>query len=268
MPVITIATPFNIDLEFKLATLPRRAQAWAVDMVIICAYYYLMLRIVYPLFDMSENVSTAAELFFLVIPVMIYQLAFEIFMNGQTIGKRLVGIKIIDREGQEPTWGQYIIRWMLCIGNLFIYILPKYLLETPAILFVFLLIYLPDVIVLLISRKWQRIGDLAAGTVVIDARYKADITQTIYQEIEVKDYVPVFPQVMRLSDRDINGIRNLISDTRPGKDAEAYMYQVVDKIKSVLKIETEIDGFDFLQQLLHDYNYITSRNSGGDRVKG
>ena len=261
MPIITITTPFNIDLEFRVAAFGKRVGAWIVDVVVICLYYYVMLRLLYPLLGMDEDVRTATSLLIIVIPVLAYQLSSEIFFNGQTIGKRLVGIKVIDKGGQEPTWGQYIIRWMLCIGNLYIYTIPFLMMQSVALIFVFAIIYLPDAIVVLVTKNSQRIGDLAAGTVVIDTSYVTSITETIYQEIEVQDYKPLFPQVMRLTDRDINGIRNLLDVKRPGRDSEAYMYQVVYKIKNVLKIESDINGYDFLQQLLHDYNYITSKEN-------
>jgi uncharacterized RDD family membrane protein YckC len=260
MSVITIGTPFNIDLEFRIAAFGRRFMAWLVDIVIICLYYYLMLRFIYPLLRDRENgLTTAALLFVIVIPVLLYQLLFELFFNGQTLGKMALAVKVIDTEGREPTWGQYIIRWMLCLGNLFLYIVPYLILQSPIAMVGFMVLYLPDFICMMVSARSQRIGDLAAGTVVIDKNYKASIHETIYLEIEDTHYQPVFTQVMRLNDRDINGIRNLINVQKPGKDTEVYTQQVVDKIKTVLNIESYLDGRDFLEQLLRDYNYYTTK---------
>ena len=258
MAIITVGTPFNIDLEFKIAAFGKRVLAWSVDVIIICIYFFLMLKFIYPLLDMDENIRTAAGYLILVIPVMIYQFSFEIFLNGQTLGKKITGIKIIDKEGNEPTWGQFIIRWMFCLGNLTIYSMPFYMMQSVFFIFGFMIFYVPDVITMLISPKSQKIGDLAAGTVVIDARYKANIAETIYKEVEVINYKPMFPEVMRLTDRDINGIRNMLDIKRTGRDADLYTMQVVDKIKFVLKIQTDMYGYDFLQQLLHDYNFLAS----------
>jgi hypothetical protein len=69
----------------------------------------------------------------------------------------------------------------------------------------------------------------------------------------------VFPQVMRLTDRDINGIRNLINSKQTGKDPEMYTAQVAEKIKKVLSLETSLEPHDLLVQLLKDYNYYTAR---------
>ena len=258
MAIITISTPFNIDLEFKIAAFSKRLLAWVIDIMAICAYYYLMLRFIYPLFVKGEGISTAASLFVIIIPVLLYQLFFELFLNGQTLGKMGAGIKVIDIDGREPTWGQYIIRWILCIGNLFVYIVPYIIMRSPLAMIFFMIVYLPDFLSVVISAKSQRLGDFAAGTVVIDKSYKANINETIYLQIENNNYQPVFPQVMRLNDRDINGIRNLIRQQRNAKDTEVYMQQVVDKIKKILSIESDMHGYDFLEQLLMDYNYYTT----------
>jgi len=260
MAAIIISTPFNIDLEFRTASINKRLLAWAIDILIISLYYYLMLRFIYPILGMEQAIDTAAELFIIIIPVLLYQLSFELFMNGQTIGKKLTGIKVIDREGQEPTWGQYIIRWLLCVGNLFIYIIPYLLLRAPVALLFFMVLYLPDFLCVVISARSQRIGDLAAGTVVIDKNYASNIQETIYLDIEPESYQPVFPAVMRLTDRDINGIRNLISNRRTSRDSAIYMAQVMEKIKKVLSIESDMEPLDFLQQLLQDYNYYTQNS--------
>ena len=255
MALITINTPFNIDLEFKVATFGKRFVSWFIDITIISLYYWLM-SLALPRLVKGD----IGSLFLLVFPVALYQLAFEMFFNGQTIGKKLTGIKIIDKEGQQPVFWQYVIRWMLNIGNITIYLIPKIYFTAPLALIGFLFLYIPDAIVMLATFKSQRIGDLAAGTVVIDANYKPDISTTIYQEIEVKDYTPLFPEVMRLSDRDINGIRNLLDNKyRSGDSAQRYKLQVVMKIKRVLGVTSDLDPDSFLQQLLFDYNFLTSK---------
>lgn len=257
MASITIGTPFNIDLEFKTAAVGKRLLAWFVDITIICIYYVLVMLFIFPMFGINEGVGTAAVLFMVVIPVLLYQLLFELMMNGQTLGKKLAGIKVIDTQGREPTWGQYIIRWILCIGNLFIFIIPYFILSNPFLMLVFMIVYLPDFLSVIISAKGQRLGDFAAGTVVIDSNYRSNINETIYLEIDAKVYEPLFPEVMRLSDRDINGIRNLLQIKNRNRETDSYIVDVAQKIKNVLAIESDLYPLDFLEQLLKDYNYYT-----------
>ncbi|PQJ09849.1 hypothetical protein CJD36_018160 [Flavipsychrobacter stenotrophus] len=259
MPIITISTPFNIDLEFKVATFGKRVLAWLVDILVIFTYYYLTIEFIVPLFPDNDKLKFVLEMALFSLPVLSYQLVFEILFNGQTIGKRVAGIKIIDSQGKEPTWGQYIIRFVLGLGNYFIYIMPFLIMQDPRLIFSLMFFYIPDVITFMVTPRSQRVGDLAAGTVVIDAGYKPNINETIYKEIEVTNYTPLFPQVMRLTDRDINGIRNLLDVKRERKENDDYMLKVVAKIKSVLSIDTHIGGYDFLEQLLYDYNYLAGK---------
>lgn len=260
MAIVTIGTPFNIDLEFKTASIGKRMLAWLTDIVIISFYFYMMLKFVYPLFEMGEALSTSAFLL-IIVPILFYQLMFELLFNGQTLGKKLVGIGVIDIEGKEPSIGQYLLRWILCLGNLFVYIIPYLLLVSPVALVFCLFLYLPDFLTVVIAKKSQRLGDLAAGTVVIDKKYRPSIDETIYLHIENKNYQPQFPQVMKLTDRDINGIRNLLNVKSTSKDTVNYTLQVVSKIKTVLGIESDMDPELFLQQLLWDYNYYTAKNT-------
>jgi hypothetical protein len=126
-------------------------------------------------------------------------------------------------------------------------------------LFFTFVIYLPDILCIAISKKSQRLGDLVAGTVLIDQRARTSIHETIYLEIEDKNYTAKYPEVMRLSDRDINGIRNLLAMKTGSKDVEAYMIDVAHRIKEVLKIQSDMHAKDFLQQLLTDYNALTRK---------
>jgi hypothetical protein len=97
---------------------------------------------------------------------------------------------------------------------------------------------------------------LAAGTVVVDTKYKMDIQETIYVEVDTTVYEPRYPQVLKLSDRDISGIRNLLSG-KITKESENYMYRVAYRIEEVLQVKMNGDPDFFLQTLLKDYNYLT-----------
>lgn len=265
MALFTVSTPFNIDLEFSLAAFHKRMFAWLIDMLLIFLYSYIMLFFVYG--NMSDNlesysdrfkVQTVLELLTIAIPVMLYHLLFEIFMNGKSPGKWLLGIKVMNKEGAAASFSQLVLRWILCLPNYFllavIYVVqPAYLLAVAMVLGI---AALPDVISIAVSTNSQRLGDLAAGTVVVDTRYKMNIAETIYMEVDDQDYKPLFPQVLKLSDRDINGIRNLL-DGKVTRDSENYVLRVAYRIEEVLHIKMNGDPLFFLQTLLKDYNYLT-----------
>jgi hypothetical protein len=80
---------------------------------------------------------------------------------------------------------------------------------------------------------------------------------TVFMET-ADDYKPVFPAVMKLSDKDINSIKQILETTRRSQNYY-YANRVAAKIKSILKIETDLDAFDFMEILLKDYNHLSSK---------
>lgn len=259
MAVITVETPFNIELEFKIAEFQKRLGAWFIDLSLIITYFFLVLTFFIKYLHFDNDLDVGIIYFIYILPVLVYQLFFEIFMDGQTLGKKLLGIKIISTDGRGATWGQFFLRWILCPGNLYIYVAPK-ILVNPIEMLSFLFLYLPDFLSVVISARSQRLGDLAAGTVVIDKKYVPNINETIFHEIDNKSYIPLFPQVMKLSDTDINRIKDLIS-AKPSKVTDLYMIEITDKLKSRWGITSDLHAKDFLHQLISDYNYITSTRS-------
>jgi hypothetical protein len=72
------------------------------------------------------------------------------------------------------------------------------------------------------------------------------------------NYVPSFPQIMQLSDKDINAIKSILETAR--KKGDFHMAEAAaTKIRSHLKIESGMPAFDFLDVLLKDYNYLSTK---------
>jgi hypothetical protein len=112
-----------------------------------------------------------------------------------------------------------------------------------------------DIVLVVSSRKGQRVGDVLARTILIRTSRKASIEETVFREVS-DAYTPVFPQIMQLSDRDINAIKNILETARKKGDYEMAA-TASDKIKNHLKIETSMQPFEFLDVLLKDYNYLS-----------
>jgi len=266
LSILTVNTPFNIDLEFSLAPFVRRALAWLLDYLIIILYSYaIIFLIVGTTIDLDgrdvENILTwqwIAVGVLITIPVMFYHLIFELVLNGRSPGKMLMGLQVMNIEGASPTLSQYVLRWMLCAPNYMVAGLV--LMANPLMLFMMTMflgfIYLPGIIAIAVTAKSQRLADLAAGTVVVDVRRKINISETIYVAVDEEDYTPLFPQVLTLSDKDLNGIRNLLS-TKPSKERDNYMLRVAYRIEEVLQVKMNGEPVIFLQTLLKDYNYLT-----------
>jgi uncharacterized RDD family membrane protein YckC len=273
MGAIKVPTNFNIELEFEVPEFYRRLIALLID--VLLQYFYL--RIAFLIYNSivsktdNFNNDTQHDLWsvqwLLLLPIMFYHLVLEITMNGQSFGKKIMGLRVVDENGGKPSVSQFIIRWLLRISDLWIVQILLYLFYVAAtndiiggaeilILVLFAFGFLVTDIVLVVSaKKGQRIGDILAKTIIISIRTKSNIEETVFQEV-ADNYVPSFPRIMQLSDRDINAIKSILETARKKGDnnlAEA----AATKIKSHLKIESTMPAFDFLDVLLKDYNYLS-----------
>ncbi len=272
MAVIKVPTNFNIELEFEIPEFYRRFLALLVDIVLEFFYYLIISRVYYTIWSNSgddEGVSHnlwALQLI-LVAPIMIYHVICEITMNGQSIGKKLAGLRVVDEYGGKASISQYVIRWLLRLSDVWIVSLLLYIAANPditgmdpvnlfAILFglAFLAV---DIVLVVSSKKGQRIGDILAKTILIRINTKSNIEETVFQEV-ADNYVPSYPQIMQLSDKDINAIKSILETARKKGD---YMMaeSACAKIKSHLRIESALSPFDFLDVLLKDYNYLSTK---------
>src|SRR5262249_4036863 len=121
---------------------------------------------------------------------------------------------------------------------------------------VFVLAYfVADIILVVSTKKSQRIGDILAHTILIRTNTRASIEETVFQEV-ADSYTPSFPEIMRLSDKDINAIKSIL-ETAKRKGDYAMAGTASEKIKAHLKIDSQMSPFDFLEVLLKDYNYLS-----------
>jgi uncharacterized RDD family membrane protein YckC len=158
--VLTIETPELLELRLPLAGFGPRALAWVIDSLIIGVGSIILFGLVIAalagsLFGRGADNSHAMLVFMVLLGVValfgpvIYYVLFEYFWNGQTLGKRWLGIRVIRRGGLPLGFGQVLIRNLLRIID-----------------------YLPSnglagLIAFFVTKYQQRIGDLAADTVVV-----------------------------------------------------------------------------------------------------
>ena len=118
------------------------------------------------------------------------------------------------------------------------------------------LFFIPAFFSVILSERSQRVGDIVAGTIVIDTKPSTSWQDTIFTEVETS-YKPRYSQVMQLSDRDINTLKSIIETVRKKDDYEL-AFRISDRIQSKLQIQSNQDPYDFLQTLLKDYNYYST----------
>jgi uncharacterized RDD family membrane protein YckC len=259
MASVQINTVFNIDLEFEIAPFHKRLLAYLIDFIFLIMYIYAMKTLLYDGLNMGKG-NMGVDIIIISLPMLLYSLVTEVTMNGQTLGKRVMSIRVISLNGSEPTAGQYILRW---ITKFFEWpFLFGYIYFFDAMLFVYIIITgllgIGVLIAISLSPKSQRLGDIAAGTVVIDAKSDLSVHDTVFMNIDNQNHQVLFPQVMRLSDNDINTIKNVVTQARKRRNDELCV-RVEYKIKNVLQIESNLSTLGFLEKLLEDYNYLATK---------
>jgi hypothetical protein len=176
-------------------------------------------------------------------------------MNGQSVGKKVMNIRVFSAGGGQPSLSQYLIRWLFRTIDFPIWIVPAIFERVlPWWCAAFLL---EGIACVLISRHSQRFGDLVAGTIMIDIKTSTSWEDTVFTELD-SGYQPRFPQVMQMSDKDINTLKSIIGTVKRRSDYDLSI-RIGERIKSKLHIESDQDSLEFLETLLKDYNYYATR---------
>jgi uncharacterized RDD family membrane protein YckC len=260
MSIIQIGTPFNIDLEFEIAEFHKRLFAYLIDFVLLIIYLYSMKTLLYKGFGLDSEAGLGLDVLVVSTPMFLYSLLTELWMNGQTIGKKIMNIRVISLEGGEPTLGQYLTRWIMRFWEwpfLFGYIAFSQF-EIIAYIMATGFAGIAVVVIIAVSGKSQRLGDMSAGTVVVNTKTNLSLHDTVFMQVTSTDYKVMFPEVMRLSDRDINTIKSVV--TQANKKGNYDMCnRVAMKVQDVLKVQTSLYANDFLEKLLEDYNYLATK---------
>src|SRR6476620_10671888 len=113
MSIIRIMTNFNIELEFPAAPFHRRLFAWIIDIIMLCFYGWLSVQLISWFDSNIGNRSSFAIFIFLLIPLLTYHLICEATMNGQSFGKKLMRIRVVNENGGQPGIGQLTVRWLI-----------------------------------------------------------------------------------------------------------------------------------------------------------
>jgi uncharacterized RDD family membrane protein YckC len=252
MNTINIPTFLNIDLVFSSSNAGRRYGAYAIDWAVKIGYVFLMTSV------LSLNIERINSFFAFVMfcPFFFYTFLFEWLNSGQTIGKKLLGIRVINTTGGEPSVGQCGIRWMFLFADAYGLILMVFI--SPV--FAGFAAFGPLVGALLIgmSKKGQRLGDIAAQTYIVSVKEDHySIDDTIYAYATNRStYTAKYPEVLKLSDKDMTIIQTLLEKAQDQIDYEL-AGKLATHVKKVLKIESDEDNYVFLKTLLKDYNHLS-----------
>jgi len=241
MSKLQINTTQNVNLDYKIVGIGERILAFLIDGFILYLYAVLVQAIgsaIGYVFDDSWTQIGLVGLIFL--PAMFYSLMMHSLFNGQTVGKLLLKIRVVRLDGAPVHWSNLLVRWMLRFVDIWIFLGSVGLLT------------------ILFTDKKQRLGDAAAGTVVISTKNKVKISHTILEEVE-ETYVPKFTNVTLLTDKDIRLIKETYIIARKSQDYMT-LKALRDKVESLLHSNSELYDIQYLDTVLKDYNFFTQKS--------
>jgi len=235
MDRIEVTTSHNIVVRFELASLLQRMIASILDFIIL-----IMFTILINFLGLTSGSSVFYWL--LIFPVWsFYHLAFEIFNNGQSLGKKILKIRVVSLEGRTAKVNDYLIRWVFRL----IEVLPS--LGTVAMIFISS------------SHKNQRIGDILANTSVVKQRNENNIQLSSIQNIDSEQEM-MYPGITQFSDKDMLLVKEAINRyiKNPHSENKTVLNELTSKIAERLQIDPKgLQQLGFLKRVLYEYVLLT-----------
>lgn len=238
MSQTNIITGQYVRISQSPASIILRIAAWIIDIVILTIYSTGVTYII----SNARNVFLEKDLFLFVFllviffPVISYQLLCEVFFNGQSIGKRVMKIRVVKKDGSVPTLGDYVMRWLL-------FIVDGPIMGCLGVLFI------------IISKNNQRLGDMTAGTMVIKlnsySRNRVSLTEFGYVS---KNYRPYFPQAADLTLKQADVIKRCLQSENQQRITR--ISRLAQKVRTVFGVSNgRMSDEQFLRTILHDFQY-------------
>lgn len=235
---LQIQTTQNVAITFEPADPVTRCWAGLIDLLVGVAYIFAVIMVLSSYFTTAHlRESTMITIVLIAsLPYFLYDFLSEVFMNGQSFGKRAMKIRVMRLDGTEPRIGDYALRWL--IG------LIEFKLTTCSL----------AALALLFSRSGQRLGDRVAGTTVVKVAPQARLRDTIYSNVN-PNYNPTYPSAEHLEPEVLELIREVIRDRDLRNDRQV-VRTLATAVRDRMEVTPAESPLDFLRVVLKDYNAL------------
>jgi len=237
MEQVRIQTSQNVGIDFEVAGLGDRVIAALIDYLVIGGYLLSIL---------SLNQVIGSTAFFVLaglLPYLLYFLLCEVFLDGQSVGKKIRNIKVVRMDGSQPTLANYLLRWLLRPLDL----------EFTSGLAAFLSV--------LIGGKGQRLGDLAAGTTVVALKPRVRLNDTLLARLD-EHYAPVFPAAEALTDADVATAKEVLNTiVVEGRSRTSFLLglRMKETLERKMNVTSDLPPADFLRTVVKDFNHLKGK---------
>lgn len=248
MQQVEINTSQNVKIEYQLASVGQRIFAFIIDLVILLVVVGIFSRVGFFL-EMDEgDVTFYIYITLLICWVWFYTLASEIIGNGQTLGKRVVGIRVVKLNGDELEFYDYFSRWSVRLFDIYFSV---------------------GVLAMLLiagNKNGQRLGDIIAGTTVIRNRnnYGFRLEDILSLNNKSKeDYEFEYPSARLLNEKDVILIKTTLFRYRQYRNAahletlEQLNERVQETLGLDLKFYNDEQKIRFLNKIVSEYIILT-----------
>ena len=233
---VHVRTTQNVFIHYPVASVGDRILAHLIDQLMVIVFVLTMVAI----FISPEMEFVWVWIITLGVPILLYHLMFEIFINGQSPGKRWMNIKVMRLDGTPAAVGDYLFRWIFA----FVDIQP--------------MSGLIAVLTITMGEKGQRLGDMVAGTTVVKLIEERKIAAAEVFVPQVAGYVITFPQVVKLTNKILNWCKRALDVNLDSGNTRPLM-ALTEKIKAMMGIQTDLPPVKFLYTTIRDFQHLTAR---------
>lgn len=236
MRTIDILTTQNVTINYELADVKDRIFASILDII----FQSIGLVVLSVVLASPGILGEQIFLYFITLPVIFfYHLGFEIFMDGRTLGKKLLGIQVVKLTGTVPSINDYLMRWALRPIDIFF--------------------SLGSIAIMLVSssEKGQRLGDIVANTTVIKTNSTQRIGLADILNIRtLENYTPTYPGARQFSEEEMLLLKEVMDKSIKYKNTahDDALVEACYLVKERLGLEKlPSDKHLFVRTLIKDY---------------
>ena len=244
MKTVLIPTSNNVYIEYEVASLSQRFFALFFDLVFVIVAFTISYNLLLVIFSFNKEIIES--LFYIICApwFLFYHLITEMLFNGRSLGKVVLGLKVVSLSGTNVTAQQYVMRWMFRVLEIGITIFSLAALMVSS------------------TDKGQRLGDLNANTCVINTKPKNTLRANDIVKIHEKsiNYEVKYPEVASWDEKDMLLIKNATERyvKYKNKAHENIVRELFDKCCDRLEIiDKPKNKTAFLRKLIKDYIALT-----------